>query len=65
MSDVKPWDVLDPRVPRSTPEEAERRFSICKECPEIIELTSTCKKCGCFMYIKTKLQLANCPLGKW
>lgn len=62
---VRPWDLIDPRVERSTPEEAERRFSICKECPEIIELTSTCKKCGCFMYMKTKLKDATCPLGKW
>jgi len=52
-------------APRSTAEEAERRFEICKGCPEIVELTSTCKKCGCFMYMKTKLAEANCPIGKW
>jgi hypothetical protein len=62
--DVKPWDMVN-GAPRSTAEEAERRFEICKGCPEIIELTSTCKKCGCFMYMKTKLAEANCPIGKW
>lgn len=64
-NDVRPWDMLDPRVERASAEEAERRFDICKQCPEIIELTSTCKKCGCFMYMKTKLKDATCPLGKW
>ena len=41
------------------------RFSICKECPELIKLTNQCKKCGCFMKIKTKFKQAKCPLGKW
>jgi hypothetical protein len=50
---------------RATPDEVKRRFDICQGCPEIIELTSTCKKCGCFMYVKTKLKDATCPLGKW
>jgi hypothetical protein len=62
--DVKPWDLIN-GSPRATEEEATRRFDICKACPEIIELTSTCKQCGCFMYMKTKLQDAKCPLGKW
>jgi hypothetical protein len=61
---VKPWDLIN-GTPRATKEEAERRFDICKACPELVELTSTCKQCGCFMYMKTKLQPATCPLGKW
>jgi hypothetical protein len=61
---VKPWDMFN-GTPRATTEEAERRFNICKSCPELVELTSTCKKCGCFMYMKTKLEPATCPLGKW
>lgn len=63
MTNVKPWNYFG--EPRATKEEAERRFAICQECPEIIELTSTCSKCGCFMYIKTKIERAACPLGKW
>lgn len=62
---VKPWDILNPRVERASAEETNQRFDICSTCPEIIELTSTCKQCGCFMYIKTKLKDATCPLGKW
>jgi hypothetical protein len=64
MADVKPWDMIN-GAPRASKEETARRFAICQECPEIVELTSTCKKCGCFMYAKTKLKDATCPLGKW
>ena len=46
-------------------EKAKERFSICKGCPELIKLTTQCKKCGCFMKIKTKIELATCPIGKW
>jgi len=45
--------------------EADRRYDICKSCPELIDLTKQCKQCGCIMSLKTKLQHATCPLGKW
>jgi hypothetical protein len=65
MSDsVKPWDMIN-GSPRSTDEEADTRLKICKSCPELIKLTMQCKKCGCFMALKTKLQVATCPIGKW
>jgi hypothetical protein len=38
---------------------------MCKACPELIKLTTQCKKCGCFMDAKTELPHAECPLGKW
>jgi predicted nucleic acid binding AN1-type Zn finger protein len=44
---------------------AEKRFAICQQCPELIKLTKQCKKCGCFMAAKTKLEKAVCPIGKW
>lgn len=61
---VKPWDLLIPdnRVDEKISDE---RYSICLSCPELIKLTKQCKKCGCFMAAKTKLQNATCPLGKW
>lgn len=43
----------------------EERFNICKKCDKFIEITSTCKLCGCFMVAKTWLPNASCPLGKW
>lgn len=64
MANVKPWDFLNGE-PRETEEEADRRFDICKSCPEIISLTKTCKICGCFMAAKTKIKRASCPIGKW
>ena len=40
------------------------RMKVCMECPELTPV-KTCKKCGCFMIAKTKLEKATCPLGKW
>ena len=65
LGDSRPWDMLDPTVERASEEVAEKRFSICKGCPELIKLTHQCKKCRCFMSVKSKLQNATCPIGKW
>lgn len=62
---VKPWDLINPNTEWASEEEANKRYEICKGCPELMKMTKTCKKCGCFMKAKTKLQLAVCPLGKW
>lgn len=62
---VKPWDMINPNVPRASEELANHRYSICEGCPELIQLTKQCKQCGCFMNLKTKLEQATCPLGKW
>lgn len=65
LGETRPWDVVNPNVEKATDEEADARYSICKACPELIELTKQCKKCGCIMPLKTKLKAATCPLGKW
>ncbi len=65
LGDARPWQMLDPTTERVSEEVAEKRFNICKDCPELIQLTKTCKKCGCFMQMKTKLEHAVCPIGKW
>jgi len=65
LGEVRPWDLLNPNSEWASEEEAEKRYSICQECPELIQLTKTCKKCGCFMTAKTKLQKASCPINKW
>jgi hypothetical protein len=62
---VKPWDFLNPNTQYASEELFKERFDMCKACPELIDLTKTCKKCGCFMAAKTKLLGATCPLGKW
>ena len=63
--DVKPWDLLNPNKPRSSEELAAYRLEICKSCPEYRPKTNTCRKCGCFMKLKTTLENAKCPIGKW
>jgi hypothetical protein len=65
LGDTRPWDLLDPSVEKATDELASQRFDICKSCPELIKLTNQCKKCGCFMHLKTKLEKASCPIEKW
>jgi hypothetical protein len=62
---VKPWDFLNPNTEYAEEDLAESRYDICKSCPELIQMTKTCKKCGCFMSAKTKLLNAACPIGKW
>jgi hypothetical protein len=62
---VTPLDFLNPATKRASEELSEERFSICKGCPEFFSLTTQCKKCGCFMSAKTKLESAKCPIGRW
>ena len=52
-------------VARADEETVKTRKDICEACDEYIKSTTTCKKCGCFMNIKNKLQAATCPIGKW
>jgi hypothetical protein len=63
--DVKPWDLLNPNTEYVDREISDARFNLCNFCPELISLTKQCKKCGCFMALKTKMKEAKCPLGKW
>lgn len=62
---VTPLDLLNPKTKSADAILAEERFNICLSCPELISLTTQCKKCGCFMKAKTKLEAAKCPIGKW
>ena len=62
---VKPWDMINPNTEWAEKSLSNERYNICLACPELIKLTRQCKKCGCFMAVKTKLQEAKCPLGKW
>jgi len=63
--DVKPWDLLNPNTEYVDREVSDARFNLCNFCPELISLTKQCKKCGCFMALKTKMKEAKCPIGKW
>jgi hypothetical protein len=58
---------------RATPQEGQRRMTICRQCPEIrthrVPVTRAiieqCSVCKCFLDLKTKLENQHCPLGKW
>lgn len=65
LGDTRPWDVVNPNVEKADEETAKSRYDMCLACPELIQLTKQCKKCGCLMPLKTKLKAATCPLGKW
>jgi hypothetical protein len=64
LGDTRPWDLIDSKNYVSE-EISNKRYSICLKCPELIKLTKQCKKCGCIMNTKTKLEKAICPIGKW
>lgn len=65
LGDTRPWDLVNPNTEWASEEISKERYSICQSCPELVKLTKQCKKCGCFMFAKTKLAKATCPLGKW
>tara|TARA_R100001509_G_scaffold30240_2_gene16152 strand:- start:162 stop:566 length:405 start_codon:yes stop_codon:yes gene_type:complete len=58
----------------TTQKEAERRWNICKACPELLydetnpdtgKKDGRCPHCGCFMNVKVHYAIAECPIGKW
>lgn len=65
VKDSKPWDLLNPNEPRSQEDIIAARLEVCKTCEFFRERTQQCKKCGCFMKLKTKLEHSRCPIGKW
>ena len=41
-----------------------KRIEICESC-EFLSSLKTCKKCNCFMPVKTWLKNKTCPIKKW
>ena len=42
-----------------------KRISLCLGCEFLIQNSERCIKCGCYMNMKTRLQVSKCPVGKW
>lgn len=53
------------KATRAPEEIRNQRLSICDSCEHLFKPTSSCKKCGCFMKLKTWIGPARCPIGKW
>ena len=43
----------------------DKRWDECQKCEFLLKPTNNCKKCGCFMAVKTRVATASCPIGKW
>ena len=46
-------------------EEVKNRLQICGGCEFFDSNQNRCRKCGCFMAVKTYLKAERCPIGKW
>ena len=64
LGQSRPWDIAN-HENYADEKIAVERMVICESCPRLIKITKQCKECGCFMSIKTRLEKATCPLGKW
>ena len=60
LASEKEWEKI-----KLTEEQRNVRYDICKSCEWFFTPTSTCKKCGCFMAMKTYMPSKSCPIGKW
>lgn len=49
----------------ATKEVRDERLSICESCPFLFKPTFTCRKCMCFMKIKSSISSMKCPDNKW
>lgn len=63
--DVTFFDLFDPSQPRSDKSLADTRMDVCKSCEFFMKGSHRCSLCKCFMKLKTTLELATCPMGKW
>ncbi len=43
----------------------KERMDMCRACDQFKPTTQQCRKCGCFMQLKTKMKDAHCPINKW
>lgn len=41
------------------------RLEVCKVCPKFDKDQTRCFECGCYLPVKAKFVLDDCPLNKW
>jgi len=61
--EARPWHMATEAKVDET--EFDRRMSICRSCEFFRAKSEQCRKCGCFMKLKTKIERAHCPVHKW
>ena len=64
-NDIKFTDLFNPNQPRSDEDLIKYRLEICNSCEWFNKRMLKCKRCGCFMKLKSTLKQAKCPEGKW
>lgn len=52
-------------IVRASASEIDRRLAICKTCEHFVDNPMKCRKCGCFLNLKTRLETEHCPIAKW
>ena len=50
---------------RTSIDEYIHRLTVCKDCEYFDNEKWSCKKCGCYLDNKAKMNTENCPNGKW
>lgn len=65
MEEIRFKDLFDPNQPRSDKYLIDTRLEICNNCEWLNKRLVKCRKCGCFMKLKSTLKQAKCPIGKW
>lgn len=63
--DVSFKDWMNPKEERASKEVVDARMEICNGCEFFSKRQQRCKKCHCFMKLKTELARARCPEKKW
>jgi hypothetical protein len=43
----------------------KERLYICSTCPDFKKLSRQCGACGCFVDVKAKYVLSECPKSRW
>lgn len=43
----------------------DERIRKCQECPNYNNANTKCSICGCYMQVKARIALAECPVGVW
>lgn len=61
---VKASDIIESLTVKCEPDVRAQRWLICQGCENLTKM-HRCRKCGCFMEVKTWMAEQECPIQKW